>query len=147
MSWFFTKLGVCIHVVEIKFGIVNGQILSIFDKSYLPTICPSFNFWMITLVSVNGFFPNLVCALILWRSDLGLLMGKFRQFLTELSARYMSVFSFLDDNFSKCQWIFTRLGICIALILLSALRLIMGKSIIFGRVICPQYIHILFTGQ
>ena len=31
--------------------------------------------------------PNLVCALILWKSGLGLLMGKFRQILTELSAR------------------------------------------------------------
>ena len=26
------------------------------------------------------FLPNLVCALILWRSGLGFLMGKFRQF-------------------------------------------------------------------
>ena len=25
----------------------------------------------------HGFSPNLVCALILWRSGLGLLMGKF----------------------------------------------------------------------
>ena len=29
----------------------------------------------------------------------GLLMGKFRQFLTELYARDMSRFSFLDDDF------------------------------------------------
>ena len=34
----------------------------------------------------NGFSPNLVSALILWRSGLGLLMGNFRQILTELSA-------------------------------------------------------------
>ena len=57
-------------------------------------------------------------------------MGKFCQFLTELSARDMSVqvFSFLDDEFSEYQWIFSRLGICIALILWrSALRLLMGK--------------------
>ena len=41
-------------------------------------------------------FPddNLVCALILWRSGFGLLMGKFHQFLTELSAQDMPVFSF-----------------------------------------------------
>ena len=25
----------------------------------------------------------------------------------------MSVFSFSDDNFSKCQWNFTKLGVCI----------------------------------
>ena len=36
---------------------------------------------------MNGFSPNLVCALILWRSGLGLLMGKFLQILIELSAR------------------------------------------------------------
>ena len=48
-----------------------------------------FRFQMITLVNINGFSPNLVCALILilWRSGLGLLMGKFHQYLTELSAR------------------------------------------------------------
>ena len=32
----------------------------------------------------NGFSPNLVCALILWRPGLGLLMGKFRQIFTDL---------------------------------------------------------------
>ena len=37
-------------------------------------------------------------------------MGKFCQFLTELSARDRSIFSFMDDNFSKYQWIFTKLG-------------------------------------
>ena len=33
----------------------------------------------------------------------GLLMGKFCQFLTELSACDTSIFQFPDDNFSKCQ--------------------------------------------
>ena len=42
---------------------------------------------MITWANIKGFLPNLVCALILWRSGLGLLMGKFRQIFTELSAR------------------------------------------------------------
>ena len=35
-KWIFTKLGVCIDIVEIWFGIVNGQILSSFDR----VICP-----------------------------------------------------------------------------------------------------------
>ena len=39
-------------------------------------------------------------------------MGIFRQFLTELSVRDTSVFSFPDDNFSKYQWIFTILAVC-----------------------------------
>ena len=59
-------------------------------------------------MSVNGFLPNLVCALILWRSGLGLLMDKFRQFLTELPAHGISLFSFKDNNLSKSQRIFTK---------------------------------------
>ena len=46
-------------------------------------------------------FHQTVCALILWKSGLGLQMGKFRQFFTELSARDTSIFSFPDDNLSK----------------------------------------------
>ena len=54
-----------------------------------------------------------MCALILLRSGLGLLMSKFRQLLTELSASNTSGFSYPDDNFSKYQWIFTKLGVYI----------------------------------
>ena len=43
-------------------------------------------------------------------------MSKFRQFLTELSARDMPIFSFPDDNLSKHQWIFTKLGMCINIV-------------------------------
>ena len=32
-----TKLGTCIDMKEIWFGILNGPILSMFDKSYMPT--------------------------------------------------------------------------------------------------------------
>ena len=42
---------------------------------------------------------------------LGLLMGKFRQILTELPAR--DIFSFQDNTLSKCQGILTKLGTCI----------------------------------
>ena len=35
-QWIFTKLGMCIDIVEIWFGIANGQILSIF----YGVICP-----------------------------------------------------------------------------------------------------------
>ena len=37
-------------------------------------------------------------------------MGKFRQILTELSARDTSIFSFPDNNLSKRQGILTKLG-------------------------------------
>ena len=43
-------------------------------------------------------------------------MGKFRQILTELSARDMPIFSFPDDNLSKRQRIFTKLVICIDIV-------------------------------
>ena len=59
-----------------------------------------FRFRMITWININGFSPNLVCALILW-SGLGLLMGKFRQILTAICPRHAHIFSFPDDNLSK----------------------------------------------
>ena len=128
--------------MEIWFGIINWQILSIFD-SYLLAVHRYFHSQMITLVNISGFSPSLVCVLILSRPGFGLLMGEF---LTELSARDMCLFSFLKDNFSNYQWIFTKLG---ALILWrSALGLLMGKfSSIFDVVICLQYIRILLSGQ
>ena len=73
--WICTKLGMLIDIVEIWFGIADGQMSSISD-SYLPTTCPYFRFQAITSVIINGFFTRIVCALILWRSGLGLLMGK-----------------------------------------------------------------------
>ena len=39
-EWIFTKLGMCIDIMEICFGIANGQISSIFWLSYLPAKCP-----------------------------------------------------------------------------------------------------------
>ena len=35
-QWIFTKLGVCIDILEIRFGIANGQISPFFDT----VICP-----------------------------------------------------------------------------------------------------------
>ena len=43
-------------------------------------------------------------------------MGKYRLFLTELSARNTSVFYFQDNNLSKFQWIFTKFDICIYIV-------------------------------
>ena len=88
----------CINIVEIWFWITDGQILSIFDRvTYNMSI---YSFWIIILENINGFSPNLICAMILWRSEFELLTGKFHQFLTELSTCDRSVFSFPDDNLS-----------------------------------------------
>ena len=64
------------------------------------SVCPSIHF-SFPDDNFNGFSPNLVCALILWRSGLGMLMGKFRQIFTVLSARDTPIFWFPDDNLSK----------------------------------------------
>ena len=57
-------------------------------SSVCPSVRPSsvrFLFPDDNLSKHNGFSSNLVCALILWISGLGLLMGKFRQIFMELS--------------------------------------------------------------
>ena len=44
-----------------------------------------FGFRTLTRLNRNRFSPNLICALILWRSGLGFLLGTFHKFWTELS--------------------------------------------------------------
>ena len=91
-------------------------------------------------------FHQTVYALILWRSGLGLLMGKLRQFLTELSARDTPIFSFPDDNLTKHQWIFTKLGMCIDIVEIW-FRIANGQiSSNFDGVICPRHVHIFVSG-
>ena len=43
-------------------------------------------------------------------------MGKFRQFLTGLSARDTFVVKFHDSILKKSQWIFTKFYICIDIV-------------------------------
>ena len=73
-------------------------------------------------------------------------MGKFRQFLTELSAQDTPIFSFPEYNMSKLQGIFTKLTVCIDI-----------KEIWFGiangqissnfyGVICLRHAHIFVSG-
>ena len=64
-QWILTKLGMCIGIVEIWFVIEIGNFCQSLTELYLPMTCLVFHFWTITLVNVNGFSPNLVCALIL----------------------------------------------------------------------------------
>ena len=89
--------------------------------------------------------PNLVCALILWRSGVGLLIGKFCQILTELSARDMPIFSFPDDNLSKLQWIFTKLGMCIDIVEIWFGIANGQNSSNFDGVTCPRHAHIFIS--
>ena len=73
-------------------------------------------------------------------------MAKFRQFLTELSAREMPIFSFLDDNLSKHQWIFIKLGMCFDIVVIW-FGIANGQiSSFFDGVICPRHAHIFISG-
>ena len=74
-------------------------------------MCPSILCPFVSILCLDDnseFPPNLVCALILWRSGLGLLMGKLLQFLTVICPP-RPYFRFWDDNLSKLlhQKIFT----------------------------------------
>ena len=64
-------------------------------------------------------------------------MGKFGQFLTELSACDTADFLFPHDNLCKCQWIFTKLGMCIDIVELYFGIAERQISSIFERVISP----------
>ena len=44
---------------------------------------------------------------------MGLLMGKFSQFFYGVICPRPPIFSFPDNNLSKCQGILTKLGTCI----------------------------------
>ena len=92
--WIFTKLSVCINIVEIWYEIANGQISSIFD-CYLPLTCPYFHSWMIT-VNINGFSP-------LWRS--GPSCSKLRMSLVNDSLKFTLSDTQICWNFllKKCE--------------------------------------------
>ena len=108
--------GSCNHTV-IEEELIQGKwVLTHFIPCH-SIVAGYYGFMLVVHLSVRSSIhpsgPNLVCALILWRSDLGLLMGKFHHFLTELSARNTAVFWFQDNNLSKSEWIFTTLDMCI----------------------------------
>ena len=73
---------------------------------------------------------------------MGLLMGKFRQFLTELSAHNRSVFSFLYDNFSKYQWIFTKLDVYIDIVEIC-FGLLKGKFCLFLTKLAASHMSVV----
>ena len=81
---------------------------------------------MITLVNINGISPNLASVCIdivkIWFYEIA--DRQTSSVFTEFSD--MSVFSFLDAKFSKYQWIFTTLGVCISLILLICFKIANG---------------------
>ena len=89
---------------------------SVHPSIHCTSICLSsihnLDFWTITWVIISRFSPNLVCELILWRSGLGLLMGKFRQFLTELSVLHTIVVGY-------SHFVFILISVCSVVSLVS----------------------------
>ena len=78
---------------------------------------------------------------------MGLLTGEFHQFLTALPARDFSFFfSFSDDNFSKYQWIFMKLGMCIDIEGIC-FGIVNGQISFILTVICQRHFHIFVSGQ
>ena len=55
-------------------------------------------------------------------------------------------FSFPDDNLSKHQWIFTKLGMCIDIVEIWFGIAIGQISSIFDGVICQRHAHIFVSG-
>ena len=123
-----------------------GMTLAVRESICRTSVRPYFRFHSITWVNVYRFSPNLVRALILWKSGLGFLIGRFHQFLTELSAHNRSIFSFLDDNFSKYAWIFTKLGVCIDIVEICFGIADRQISSLFDRVICPGHVMEIWFG-
>ena len=114
----------------------------------LSYVRPYFRFRMITGVNIKKFQTNLVHALILLRSDLGLLMSKFRHFFfTELFARDMSIFSFPNDHLNKNQWISTKFGLCIDIVEIWFRVAKRQNSTIFDGVFCPRHVRSFGSGR
>ena len=90
-QWIFTKLDMCIDIVQILFGIANGHFHQFLTNL---SVCKMsvYSFLDDNLRKHQLIFTNLVCALILWKFGLGWLMSKFSQFLTKLSGRNTSDF-------------------------------------------------------
>ena len=65
------------------------------------------------------------------------------------SIRLSVRFSFPDDNLSKHQWIFTKLGMCIGMcieIVEIWFEIVNGQiSSVFDGVICPRHVHIFVS--
>ena len=122
----------CFDIVDIYFWIANGRISSIFD-SYLPTTNLYIAFRTITWVNLSGFSPNLMCALILWRSALGLLIGKFRQFLTELFAHDTIMVGYYCFTFYFIILFVSHPIVCLFVFQLTFEKLIETQTLSFAR--------------
>ena len=108
----FIKLGMCIDTVEVWFVMTNEQISSIFELSACNMSI--FRFLDNYLSKSQWIFTKLDMYIDIVESGLGLLMGKFHLFLTELSlhnrimaAVYGFTFFFFNYFHAFLKWFIT----------------------------------------
>ena len=117
--------------------------------SVRPSVCPYFRFRTITSKCqwISTKLGVCIDNVAIW---FGIINGQTSSIFDRvICPRYVSFlfffvcffFSFPDDNFSKFQWIFTKLVMGIDIVEICFANGLI--SFIFGRVICLQYIHIL----
>ena len=112
--------------------------------SVCPSVHPSvLGFRSLTWTASDGFYSNFAYTCISGVSGLGLLMGKFCQFLAEVFACCPFVFLFPEDNLYKYQWIFTKLGKCSDIVVIW-FGLLMGKFCQFLTELSAR--HIIVAG-
>ena len=103
-QWIFTKFGKCIDIVEVWFGIANGQISSNSELSARHT--PIFYFRDDNLSKRQWIVTKLSMCTDIVKIWFGIANG---QILMELSARDTPIFSFPGNNLSKYQGIISNL--------------------------------------
>ena len=95
-QWIFAKLGVCIDIVEIWFGLILGKFLQFLTDLSATYQC--FHLQMITLVNIKDFYQTWYVHWY-WRDLVWnpIADGQI-SFFWQLSVRDTSIVSFLDDN-------------------------------------------------
>ena len=83
-----TKLGTCIDIKEIWFGISNGQISSNVLKGLTVLDTPIFSFRNVSLSKYHGILTQNGTCIDIKEIWLGIANGQFRQFLTVIFPRH-----------------------------------------------------------
>ena len=139
ITWVNTKLGVCIDIVEIWFNLITWVISTHFHPTWyvhwyygdglrwfeIAIGYLSFIFeWVISprhdkFIIVPHFYLALVSMISFVFIPLHTIVGRYYGFTLDVRLPYIRpsvCFSFLDDNLSKHQWVFTKLGMCIDIV-------------------------------
>ena len=109
-QWIFTKFGMCIDIVEIWFGIANGQVSS----NSCGVICPRHAYifvsgWWLELTSMDfhqTVYVHWYCGDLVLDCYCANFVKFWRRYLSETRP----YFRFSDDNLNKYHWILTKLG-------------------------------------